>query len=80
MEIFLIQELTSLGLEIGIRIGVLSVSFEDSTINGTYNYKVKDQNQNTTALKLFDEIELTPIEIDDSLVVNQFSGTFNSIY
>ena len=60
--------------------GVLTVSFEDSTINGTYDYKVKNQNQNTTASKPFDELELTPIEIDDSLFVNQFSGTFNSIY
>ena len=60
--------------------GVLTVSFEDSTINGTYNYKVKNQNQNTTASKPFDELELTPIEIDDSLLVNQFSGTFSSIY
>ena len=60
--------------------GVLTVSFEDSTINGTYDYKVKDQNQNTTALKPFDELELTPIEVYDSLFVNQFSGIFNSIY
>ena len=60
--------------------GVLTVSFEDSTINGTYNYKVKNQNQNTTASKPFDELELTPIEIDDSLLVNQFLGTFSSIY
>ena len=60
--------------------GVLTVSFEDSTINGNYDYKVKNQNQNTTASKPFDELELTPIEIHDSLMVNQFSGTFNSIY
>ena len=60
--------------------GVLTVSFEDSTINGTYDYKVKNQNQNTTASKPFDELELTPIEIDDSLFVNQFLGTFNSLY
>ncbi|MEK9619999.1 MAG: hypothetical protein VW078_07890 [Flavobacteriales bacterium] len=60
--------------------GVLTVSFEDSTINGTYDYKVKNQNQNTTAAKPFDELELTPIEIHDSLLVNQFLGTFNSIY
>jgi len=60
--------------------GVLTVSFEDSTINGTYDYKVKNQNQNTTAAKPFDELELNPIEIHDSLLVNQFSGTFNSIY
>jgi hypothetical protein len=60
--------------------GVLIVSFEDSTINGTYDYKVKNQNQNTTASKPFDELELTPIEIHDSLMVNQLSGTFNSIY
>jgi hypothetical protein len=60
--------------------GVLTVSFEDSTINGTYDYKVKNQNQNTTASKPFDELELTPIEIHDSLLENQFSGAFNSIY
>ena len=60
--------------------GVLTVSFEDSTINGSYDYKIKNQSQNTTASKPFDELELTPIEIDDSLFVNQFSGTFNSIY
>ena len=60
--------------------GVLAVSFEDSIINGTYDYKVKNQNQNTTASKPFDELELTPIEIHDSLLVNQLSGTFNSIY
>ena len=60
--------------------GVLTVSFEDSTINGTYDYKVKNQNQNTTASKPFDELELNSIEIHDSLLVNQFSGTFNSIY
>ena len=60
--------------------GVLTVSFEDSTINGTYDYKVKNQNQNTTASKPFDELELIPIEIDDSLFVNQFLGTFNSLY
>jgi hypothetical protein len=59
--------------------GVLRVSFEDSTINGTYDYKVKNQNQNTTASKPFDELELNPIEIYDSLLVNQFSGTLNSI-
>jgi hypothetical protein len=41
---------------------------------------VKNQNQNTTAAKPFDELELTPIEIHDSLMVNQFLGTFNSIY
>ena len=33
--------------------GVLNVSFEDSTINGIYDYKVKNQNQNTTAAKPF---------------------------
>ena len=60
--------------------GVLTVSFEDSTINGTYDYKVKNQNQNTAASKPFDELELNSIEIHDSLLVNQFSGTFNSIY
>lgn len=60
--------------------GVLTVSFEDSTINGSYDYKIKNQSQNTTASKPFDELELTPIEIDDSLFVNQLSGTFNSIY
>jgi|TARA_B110001452_G_scaffold17984_1_gene14661 hypothetical protein len=60
--------------------GVLTVSFEDSTINGTYDYKVNNQNQNTTASKPFDELELTPIEIDDSLFFNQFLGTFNSVY
>ena len=60
--------------------GVLTVSFEDSTINGSYDYKIKNQSQNTTASKPFDELELRPIQIDDSLFVNQFSGTFNSIY
>ena len=60
--------------------GILTVSFEDSTINGTYDYKVKTQNQNTAASYPFDELELNPIEIHDSLLVNQFSGTFNSIY
>jgi hypothetical protein len=60
--------------------GVLTVSFEDSTIYGTYDYKIRNQNQNTTAAKPFDELELNPIEIHDSLLVNQFSGTFNSIY
>ena len=59
--------------------GVLKVSFEDSTINGTYDYKIKNQNQNTTAAKPFDELELNQIEIDDSLLVNQFLGTFNSV-
>ena len=34
--------------------GVPKVSFEDSTINGTYDYKIKNQNQNTTAAKPFD--------------------------
>ena len=60
--------------------GVLTVSFEDSSINGTYDYKVKTQNQNTTSSQPFDELKLTPIEIDDSLLINQFLGTFNSLY
>jgi hypothetical protein len=60
--------------------GVLTVSFEDSTINGTYDYKVKNQNQNTAVAKPFDELELNPIKIDDSLFDNQFLGTFSSLY
>ena len=32
---------------------VLTVSFEDSTINGTYDYKVKDQNKKNNSFEAF---------------------------
>ena len=60
--------------------GVLNLSFEDSSINGTYNYKVKRYSQNTAASKPFDELQLETIEIDDSLYENQLTGSFNSLY
>ena len=59
---------------------VLTLSFEDSSINGTYNYKVKGQSQNSGASKPFDELQLETIEIDDSLYKNQLTGSFNSLY
>ncbi len=61
--------------------GVLNVNFENSTINGSYDYKIKSNRANPVGNGLpFDVLTLDPITIDDSLDINKFKGEFNSLY
>ena len=61
--------------------GVLSISFENETISGSYDYKVKNNRSSPVGNGLpFEVLTLEPINIDDSLDVNQFKGEYNSLY
>ena len=67
--------------------GELNVSFENSSINGLFDYNTTSNrgHSNSSGFPVgnglpYDQLELEPIEIDDSLLVNQFKGTYNSLY
>jgi hypothetical protein len=61
--------------------GTLSISFENETITGTYDYKVKNNRASPVGTRLpFEVLTLEPITIDDSLDLNQFKGEYNSLY
>ncbi len=59
----------------------LNIDFENSTISGSYDYKIKSNRANTVGNSLpYDVLTLDPINIDDSLDLNQFKGEYNSLY
>lgn len=61
--------------------GKLDIDFENATIMGSYNYKIKSNRANPVGNGLpFDILTLEPINIDDSLDINQFKGEYNSLY
>jgi len=61
--------------------GILNIDFVNATIMGSYNYKIKSNRSNPVGNGLpFDVLTLDPINIDDSLDLNQFKGEYNSLY
>jgi len=56
--------------------GTLILSFENGSINGTYNYEINKKGGVNSVSYAFSELELSPIELDDSLSNNPIHGTY----
>ena len=63
--------------------GELYLKFENNTINGKYDYKILRNGGNGAVAAMGQaaiiDLELSPIEIDDSLTNNNLVGVFSSV-